>query len=148
MIRGGSAYFHKFPRWFTVVMQQFIVTPIVFVYNLPLYTIPVYCLGWYLTIARGYGDIFSCKTWKQRGLFFLRMCHSAALFVSLAFIKDPHWYSLFLAAQYTVCFAAVVVLIYTLYNKEKGHTDASFNWSEFATYALLAAMTFNLLTGN
>lgn len=145
MQRGGTVWLPKVPRWACVLMQTVIITPLVYIYDLNPWLLLIYPIGWYITIAWSWGSFFDCKTWPHRFQMFARMSASAALFVALALIKDWHWYSLFIAAQYITGFAAATVLIYTLYNKQPGHTDANFNWSEFATGALLAAMTFNLL---
>ncbi len=145
MMRGNSQQLPNAKRWHTVIFQLVVITPFVWTNHLAPYIIPVYCAGWYLTICAGWGKNFTTHTTWEKIWFFGRMLFSFALFAPLALIKDFHWYSLFIAAQYTIPFAAITVSIYTLYNRIPGHTDKSFNWSEFATGALLAAMTFNLL---
>ncbi len=158
MMRGGSSQFSTItrpfgnidsesgkpnaPRWATVALQLIVITPVVLMYHLSPWIILAYPIGWFLTIMSGWGKIYDCKTWKKRALFFGRMCHSAALLVPLALLSGS---SLLSAAIHTAGFAALTVVIYTLYNKQEGHTDESFNWSEFLTGSLLAITSFHQL---
>ncbi len=143
MMRGGSTWLPKVPRWATVLMQLVVIVPFLLLYHLPLWIAPIYCVGWYLTIMQGWAGYFDCKTWPKRETMFWRMCESIVLFYPLSCAIGK--FVPFMALGHTVAFAAITVFIYWLYNRQTGHTDTSFNWSEFATGALLAGLTFNLL---
>lgn len=146
MIRGGSTYFISLPRWASALMQTVIIAPIVILFHITPWLLLIYPIGWYLTIVQGWGGYFDCKTWNHRLKFFARMLMSLCLFLPIALMnKGFSWDNIIISSIYSILFGAAATGIYTIYNKRTGYTDNSFNWSEFLTGALLAAMTFNLL---
>lgn len=165
MLRGGTSKFQfiskpfgivnpetgkfKTPRWATVVMQIFVIAPVVVFNSLTLWTLLIYPAGWYLTIVWKWGDFMACDTWAKRFKMFGRMCASIALFAPLAYIRDPNWFSIYLAVGSTVVFAALTTLIYSLYTKlAPKANDFSFNWSEFLAGIALAVTSLILITGD
>lgn len=140
-IEGGR----KVRRWVAVVGQIFVIAPMVLYYHLTPWLIVGYPAAWYLSVFAAHGRNFTCRTFWEHIWFFGRQLHNIALFTLVARLSHA---TPFIELSYTFIFAAASVAIYSIYNNllpDKDRQDGGYNWSEFCTGALRAAMTFNLL---